>query len=130
MAKGLHQQRFQRLNALGKDLTRRSRACCELCEASGVKLVIHEVPPLPVEPELKHCIFICEQCDAQISTPKQRDPDHWRCLLKAVWSQEPAVQVMAVWMAGQLADQPWVAELLEQLYLQPEIEQWITTIDS
>ncbi|MCW8887254.1 MAG: phnA protein [Motiliproteus sp.] len=127
MAKGYnqHQQRHQGLNAFGKDLTRRSGSCCELCEASGVKLSIYEVPPIPVEPELEHCVFVCETCLQQLEQPKQRNPDHWRCLTKAVWSQVPAVQVVAVTMAKALADQAWAAELLEQLYLDPEVEAWV-----
>ena len=132
MAKGLrqHQHRNQGLNAFGKELTRRSGSCCELCEACNVKLVIHEVPPVPSEPELEHCLFVCEECDLQITNPKRRNVSHWHCLSKAVWNPEPAIQVMAVWMARQLADEAWVKELLDQLYLQPEIEAWVDNIDS
>ncbi len=130
VAKGYQHQmsRFQGLNALGKELTRRSGACCELCEACGVKLVVYEVPPIPSEPAVEHCVFICETCELQINKPKERDADHWRCLSKAVWSPQPAVQVLAVWMAKQLSDHPWVAELLEQLYLDPEVEAWLEEI--
>ncbi|MEH6626179.1 MAG: phnA protein [Motiliproteus sp.] len=124
-----HQQRHQGLSAFGKDLTRRSAACCELCEARGVKLQIHEVPPIPTDPELEHCIFVCETCLDQLQHPKKRDPDHWRCLTRAIWSQVPAVQVTAVWMARQLSAQPWVAEMLEQLYLDPDIDAWVEKSD-
>ncbi len=125
-----HQQRALGLSSFGKELTRRSGSCCELCESCGVKLVIYEVPPVPAEPSPDHCLFICEACEAQIERPKLRDPDHWRCLTRAVWSPLPVAQVMALWMARQLADQPWVAELLEQVYLPPEVESWLNSIDN
>ena len=60
MAKGLdqHRERLEALALLGKDLTRRAGSKCELCETAGAKLQIHEVPPVPSEPELEGCIFI------------------------------------------------------------------------
>ncbi|MEH6823473.1 MAG: phnA protein [Motiliproteus sp.] len=132
MAKGLHdhQLRSQGLSKFGKDLTRRSGACCELCETSGVKLIIHEVPPVPAEPDYEHCTFLCERCIEQLEYPKRRDPNYWYFLSNKVWHEVPAVQVLAVWMCRQLAaDVPWASELLEQLYLPPEIDAWLLKLE-
>lgn len=131
MAKGLdqHRERLEALSLLGKDLTRRAGSKCELCEASGTKLLIHEVPPVPADPKLEHCIFICEACKEQIEKPKLRDPDHWRCLNTSAWSTEPAVQVAAVYMLNQLKDNDWANDLAETLYLNPEIEAWLQKIE-
>ena len=131
MSKGLdkHKQRSDSLSYFGKDLVRRSGSHCELCDASGTKLSIHEVPPVPKEPEFEHCIFICETCKEQIEKPKTVVPDHWRCLNTSAWSQEPAVQVMSVLMLDKLIDttkdNDWMKELREQLYLPEEIESWL-----
>ncbi len=132
MAKGLHehQQRHQGLSMFGKDLTRRSGSSCELCEASGFKLEIHVVPPVPVDPDYDHCAFLCQSCIEQLEYPKRRDPDYWHFLSLKVWHEVPAVQVLAVWMCRQLApDTPWAAELLEQLYLAPEVEAWLERLE-
>lgn len=127
MAKGLdqHRARLDALSLLGKDLTRRAGSKCELCDASGVKLQIHEVAPVPAEPDIEHCIFICGTCKEQIDTPKRREPDHWRCLNTSVWSEVPAVQVQAVRMLRALDQHDWAKDLLEMLYLNPEIEEWL-----
>ncbi|RRJ83937.1 phnA protein [Aestuariirhabdus litorea] len=128
MAKGLdkHRARQELLSALGKDLARRARSCCELCEASGVKLVTFEVEPVPLEPEFERCLLLCETCREQLANPKRVQPDHWRCLGRAVWSTEPVVQVAAVRMARQLAARhDWAQELLDPLFLEPEVEAWI-----
>ena len=68
MAKGLdkHRERLETLALFGKDLTRRAGSKCELCETSNVKLQIHEVPPVPAEPDFEHCIFICDACQDDI----------------------------------------------------------------
>jgi len=108
----------------GKDLTRRSGACCELCEASGVSLAVYEVPPVPVDPDIAHCVFLCATCRDQIEHPKKRDLDHWRCLGKAIWSQEPAVQALAVRMLRDLNSE-WSDEMLETLYLDPSVSDWV-----
>ncbi|MFT5719761.1 MAG: protein PhnA [Motiliproteus sp.] len=132
MAKGLHdhQLRNQGLSKFGKDLTRRAGSCCELCAAGGVKLSIHEVPPVPVDPDYDYCAFLCEHCIEQLDHPKRRDPDYWYFLSKKVWHEVPAIQVLAVWMCRQLSkDTPWAAELLEQLYLSPEVDAWLLRLE-
>ena len=100
-----------------------------MCGASHTPLFIHEVPPVAVEPRFDHCILVCETCKQQLDNPRKLDPDHWHSLSTAVWSEVPAVQVMAVFTLKRLADIPWAAELQEQLYLTPEIEAWLAEID-
>lgn len=131
MAKGLdkHLHRQSTLNAFGKDLARRSKGRCEMCGAHGTPLQIHEVPPVPSEPDFDHCILLCENCTSQLDKPKNIQPDHWRCLNTAVWSEIPAVQVIAVHTLKHLSDQSWAIELQEQLYLTPEIEAWLERVD-
>ena len=128
MSKGAdkHQARLSELNSFGKDLARRSKSHCELCDQSGVKLNIHEVLPVPKEPDLEHCIFICEVCDEQLKHPKRIDINHWHCLHTSIWSEVPAVQVSATLMAKRIADKaPFAEELLDQVYLEEPIKEWI-----
>ena len=131
MAKGLqkHQERLDALNLLGKDLARRASSKCELCETAGVSLKTHEVAPVPAEPDIDHCLMICETCHDQLNflenKPKLIQADHWRCLGKTIWSSLPVAQVVALRVLRQLdADYPWVAEILEHAYLAPEVENW------
>ena len=130
MAKGRdkHQERQQALSLFGKDLTRRAGSQCELCEASGVKLVITEVPPVPKAPNFDHCLFTCENCREQIDNPRRIDSNHWRCLNKAIWSHLVPVQVTAVLMLRRLAKEDWAAELLDQAYLTDEVQTWLDSI--
>jgi protein PhnA len=133
MSKGLdkHKHRNESLSYFGKDLVRRSGSHCELCNASGTKLSIFEVPPVPKEPDFDHCIFICDTCLTQIEKPKTLNSDHWRCLNTSAWSPVPAVQVMSVLMIEQLIDvtkeNDWLLELKDQLYLTDDILSWIET---
>ncbi len=131
MAQGLdkHRARLNALNLFGKDLARRAKSQCEMCGTSGTRLQIHEVPPVATEPQFDHCILLCETCKEQLDNPRRMEPDHWRCLNTAVWSEVPAVQVMAVATLKRLNEQPWAGELEEQLYLSPEVEAWLTTIN-
>ncbi len=131
MAKGLkkYQERQGALNLLGKDLARRSRSCCELCEASGVPLKIYEIEPVPAEPDFDHCLMTCGDCWEQLENPKRLNPDHWRCLTKTLWSPLPGAQVIAIRQLKALSGQyPWAAELLEQAYIEPEVQEWVDNI--
>lgn len=98
-----------------------------------MKLQIHEVPPVPTDPELEICIFICDTCKDDIDKLVRKSAvalnrDHWRCLNTSVWSEVPAVQVMAVHLLKQLADTDWAPDLMDSLYLAPEIEDWLERI--
>ena len=117
-----HQHRISELNCFGKDLARRARSHCELCDASGVKLNIFEINPIPVEPDYDCCILICDTCAEQLVNPKRVDPDHWRCLNKSMWSEVAIVQVAAMRMLRQLAvKHGWAADLNEMAYLEPDV---------
>ena len=128
------QGKFHRQNMLSyfaKDLVRRSRSRCELCDKGGVKLEVYELLPLEEEPYVDGCIFICESCLKQIAHPKKMVPSYWRCLNNSLWSEVPAVQVMSVRMLRRLAkvEQHWAEELLENAYLEPDLEEWSLLID-
>jgi protein PhnA len=122
------QGKFYRQNILstfGKELVRRSRSRCELCERSGVRLIVLEVPPQKEEPLVDECVFVCEMCRKQIENPKKIIPSHWRCLNHSLWSEIPAVQVVSYRMLTHLASRErWAEELLENAYLDPETEAW------
>lgn len=132
MSKGheRHMERHHGLSLFGKDLVRRCSSHCELCDAQGVKLTIYEVPPVSSQPNFDHCIMVCESCHHQIERPKLRDPNHWRCLNHSVWSSVPAVKILASAMLRSLADrESWAQELLEQVYLEPEENEWLEEVD-
>ena len=128
MAKGLekHQERQRRLSLFGKDLTRRSGACCELCVQSGVALKVFEVAPVAQEPDYEKCLFICEDCRDSLAKPKKMNPDRWRVLNETIWSEVPAAQVMAARILDFLSrDHNWARDLLDEVYLDKEVEEWI-----
>ena len=132
MVKGYerHQERLQALALFAKDLVRRAKSGCELCGASGTSLATFEVPPVAAEPDYDHCIMVCGTCRQQLDNPRSIDPNHWRSLSNVIWSDTAPVQVLAVGLLRILAkEQPWATELMEQLYLREEIEDWIDRLD-
>lgn len=127
MAKGLekHKDRLNALSLFGKNLARRSGSKCELCSASGVKLAIYEVPPVPKAPDYDQCAFLCETCNDQLVNPKKLNPHHWRCLGDAIWSETVTTQVLAVRLLKQLAkENSWATDILEESYLSEDVENW------
>jgi protein PhnA len=128
------QGKFHRQNMLSrfaKDLVRRSRSHCELCNKHGVKLEVYELFPLPEEPYVDGCLFLCDSCRKQIIEPKKMAPSYWRCLNNALYSEVPAVQVMSVRLLRRLAGakERWAEELLEHAYLDPDLEHWAKQAD-
>jgi len=127
MAKGyeLHQGRMMALQGLGKDLTRRAKSKCELTGAAGVSLRPYEVPPVGEVPDIDRILLISEECCAMLEHPQRLAGRSWQCLAEAVWSEMPAVQVVAWRMLHELAKrEDWASEVLDEVFLDPEVEAW------
>lgn len=103
-------------------LQARSEGKCELCGASD------ELAAYPVAPRSgdnpDDCVLLCNTCRRQIDDPETMDANHWRCLNDSMWSQTPAVQVMASRMLTRLRAEGWPQDLLDMLYLDDETLAW------
>ena len=109
--------------AFEKELNTRSNSTCELCTSTN-ELKSYEVVPAPNNGRLEDYIFICETCHTQIENPETADANHWRCLNDSMWSEVPAVQVMAWRMLQRLRAEGWPQDLLDMLYLEEETLNW------
>lgn len=108
--------------SIEKELFDRSESKCELCSAAE-DLTIYEIPP-EADGTADQAILICSTCHEQISDPDKVDVNHWRCLNDSMWSQVPAVQVMAWRMLTRLSHEGWPQDLLDMLYLDDETLAW------
>ncbi len=105
-----------------KELYARSESKCELCGATD-NLEVYEIPPSS-NGSADECVLICETCREQIENPEKVNLNHWRCLNDSMWSQVPAVQVMAWRMLKRLSAEGWPQDLLDILYLDEETQAW------
>ena len=103
-------------------LKQRSDSKCELCSATH-DLEAYEVPPNE-NASVDNNILICATCHTQIEQPETVDINHWRCLNDSMWSQIPAVQVMAWRMLTRLREEGWPQDLLDTLYLDDQTLIW------
>ena len=100
----------------------RSESKCELCGAT-VNLSVYEIPP-DSDGSADKSVLLCDTCREQIEKPETVDINHWRCLNDSMWSQVPAVQVMAWRMLTRLSAEGWPQELLDMLYLDDDTLAW------
>ncbi|MEH6825999.1 MAG: PhnA protein, partial [Motiliproteus sp.] len=100
----------------------RSGSKCELC-SSDTNLSSYVIPPV-TDASAEQSLLVCETCRSQIEAPEQMDANHWRCLGDSMWSQVPAVQVMAWRLLTRLATEPWAQDQLEMLYLEEDVKAW------
>jgi protein PhnA len=105
-----------------KALHARSESQCELCSATQ-QLMSYEVPP-DSEGKTDDSVLLCEICKDQIEHPEKVDVHHWRCLNDSMWSQVPAVQVMAWRMLKRLSHEGWAQDLVDMLYLDDDTLSW------
>ncbi len=108
--------------SLEQSLLQRSSSACELCGSSS-KLSVYEIPPVSTATE-DNSVLVCDTCLGQINNPDSTDSNHWRCLNDSMWTPVPAVQVMAWRQLKQLDNESWAQDLLDMLYLEPEVQQW------
>jgi len=67
-------------------------------------------------------VQLCDTCTTQIQG--EPDPTHWRCLASAMWSEDPAVQVIAARMLDRLKSHDWARDLNDMLYLDDDTRAW------
>lgn len=103
-------------------LLQRSESKCELCKSSE-NVTLYEVPPQTKSSE-ENCIMICSKCRAQIEKREELDSSHWTILSETMWSEVPAVQVMAWRMLNRLRNDSWAMDNLDMLYLDDEKLEW------
>ena len=104
------------------ELLERSGYKCELCERTA-DLRQYEVGPAS-KGEVDDSLLICETCFEQIENPDKVETNHWRCLNDSMWSEVPAVQVVAWRMLTRLREEGWPQDLLDMLYLNEETLAW------
>lgn len=124
MSKGYekNKERKLQLSLFGKNLTRRSGSKCELCEISNAKLIIYELPPIPVEPQLDRCINLCENCYSEVNKPK--DMNYLRCLVNSVWSEIPAVSALSIRLLRLIENNcDFAREILDSVYPNEETQR-------
>jgi len=105
-----------------KELITRSESKCELCSATA-ELSVYQIPPEP-NGQAEDSVLLCSNCKIQIENPDKIDINHWRCLNDSMWSQVPAVQVMAWRMLTRLRSEGWPQDLLDMLYLDDDTLAW------
>lgn len=89
---------------------------CPLCSADA-PLVKYDVSGGPEGAAVE----ICGTCAAQLDG--DLEANHWRGLASAMWSEDPAVQVVSARVLSRLGE-GWAQDLLDQLYLDEETQAW------
>jgi len=108
--------------SIENELHARGESRCELCSNSE-DLGVYTLPP-NTDASADQCVLLCGTCREQIENPDKVDVNHWRCLNDSMWSQVPAVQVMAWRMLTRLRAEGWPQDLLDILYLDDETLAW------
>ena len=106
-----------------KELSARSQDTCELCGASN-ELSAFEVAPIQNNGRVDDYVHVCSICVGQLENPASVDSNHWRCLNDSMWSEIPAVKVLAWRMLNRIKSEGWPQDLLEMLYLDEETLKW------
>jgi protein PhnA len=117
--------RSEALNALGRQLARRARSRCELCEQSA-SLSAHEVPPVPADPELDQTLFVCQTCKDMVQGGTL-DDKHLRFIETTIWSDFTPVKVTSYWLLERLHNKgtAWATPLLDNAYITEDEQAWI-----
>lgn len=104
------------------DLHARSQSQCEFCKTTD-NLSVYLVPPANEE-TVDTSVLVCPTCLSQLQTPESVDANHWRCLNDAIWSEVPAVKVVAYRMLHGLRSHGWPQDLLDMMYLDEAELKW------
>lgn|SRR5690606_14625253 len=110
--------------AMNEMLRARSGGKCELC-GKDTEVVVYNVQP---DGHPNNEVVICQSLLAQIEGQEPVNPDEWRFLPDAMWSEVPAVQVVAWRMLNRLKGESWATDALDILYLDEETLAWAEAV--
>ncbi len=113
----------KRIMPFEKELKTRSNSCCELCSSTS-ELTSYAVTPFQNGGRIDDYIFVCSTCKSQIEDADKIVANHWHCLNDSIWSETPAVQIVAWRMLNRIKNESWPQDLLEMLYLDEETLAW------
>lgn len=108
--------------SIESEVKARSPENCELCGASESLAVLVVAPKAGDQAD--ECAYLCATCQSQIPTNTALDAQHWRCLNDSMWSQTPAVQVLAWRLLNRLSGEAWAQQALDMLYLDEATLAW------
>lgn len=108
---------------MNKQLQERSAGVCELCGS------IDQLSEFIVSPKsgvsADDLVCTCGTCNDQLLDFSKMNANHWRCLNDSMWSEVPAVKVVAWRVLNHLQkDNSWAADLLEMIYLEDDVLDW------
>lgn len=109
---------------MNEQLRVRSGNKCELC-GKEAELTVYSVAP---EDRTDNEVAICKSLIGQIDGTEPLNSDAWRFLPDTMWSEIPAVQVLAWRMLNRLKGESWAAEALDILYLDDETLEWAKAV--
>lgn len=107
---------------IDEQLRERSGNTCELCGA-GQALTVLEVKPDSMT-TLHNALLACQTCKDQVHKAEPMDARHWNCLNSSMWSEVPAIQVVAWRMLSRLQNESWASSNLDILYLDEHTLEW------
>ncbi len=107
---------------MSNELNERSGNQCELCGSSD-SLTSYTVPPKSGA-SADDMVMVCSTCSEQLTDTNKIDPNHWRCLNDSMWSEVPAVKVVAWRMLNHLKGEGWPSDLLDMMYLEHDTLAW------
>lgn len=99
-----------------EELKIRSNGVCELCKSD------EELRAFSVEPRGED-IVICKNCHELLENPSQNS-NHFRCLSESMWSEIPAVQVVAYRILHELKCSDFASDLLDMMYMDDDTQKW------
>jgi protein PhnA len=76
---------------MNSKLEKGNASACQLCK-SVQEIAVYQVLPAGYG---DNEIIVCEQCWSQIERQQEMDSNYWGFLSEAMWSEVPAVQVLA-----------------------------------
>jgi protein PhnA len=99
----------------------RANGACEMCNSKN-SLQTYEVSHATTEEQAY--ALLCETCIEQIDDKNTTDANHWRCLNESIWSEVPAIKVLAFRMLDRLKSEDWAVDLKDMMYLEEENIHW------
>jgi len=107
--------------SIEQSIITRANGSCEICQKETPSHIFTIHPDKEVTEQ--NSVHVCENCHAPLSLQQPITSDYWTFITDNLWSEIPAVQIIAYRVLNFLKNEAWAQDALDMMYLEDEVKQ-------
>lgn len=107
--------------SIEQSIISRATNSCEVCQNNTPEHLFTIHPDKDITEE--NTVYVCSACHGPLSLQETFKSEDWTFIAHSIWSELPAVQIIAYRVLNGLKSETWAQEALDMMYLEDSIKE-------